>query len=612
MAWQLHYTSAERGPTGRAGFQFVAQTPGLPAGARAAVTPHLAYRPPPDVPDDAALNRFPVAFLYDRVDGRPLLLCCRYLGRDYSGRHGNFFAHAVVAEPGELEGVRPAELWRAPLWASRPAGGDLLPELEELPPGEALEPEALAAWLGDRDAHTALGRLVDAALDVLDRGHGRLVLVSGDGEAIARWFALITYSLPMDLAARLTFTTYSADPDGAAQRLVGTTPGAWAAAHAASPDLPGLHLDGGLAVDGPPASLFGRVAADCWRGADLAALDALGELALVGPGEGGAEARERAAAVLALHRGLPVTPAERAAAALLLTRAGGAVPRWLRNGPAGPRVAAPVPGPAAARAGDSRAAVTGELLRLPLSDGDLASALAEVWAAPPTASECLAVLDAHPAECGAHPVLAALPTRAFGRMPLDGGDGVTDITALRLAARVRAVMPGCRSERNAAVVQAYADAVGADRPAPAAAALRALAGTDDASARLAERAFTGAVRGLGRRPPGFRAGLLAVLPPPLRARVGEHWVAGLRDTARTGRAALPGGAAAAERNALVEAVLRMRLRNARDPGLERWAGATASRWLPGRQLDRHLSGLPELRAELDALRAGPAARTGGR
>lgn len=122
MAWQLHYTSARRGPTGRAGFQFVAETPGLPDGVRAAVTPHLSYRPPPDAPPPPRRRarqvprRVPV-----RPGGRrPLLLRCRYLGRDYSGRYGNFFAHAVVAEPAELEGLRPAELWHAPLWAPGP------------------------------------------------------------------------------------------------------------------------------------------------------------------------------------------------------------------------------------------------------------------------------------------------------------------------------------------------------------------------------------------------------------------------------------------------------------------------------------------------------------
>ncbi|MFD0854498.1 hypothetical protein ACFQ07_19840, partial [Actinomadura adrarensis] len=257
MAWQLHYTSARRGPTGRAGFQFVAETPGLPEGTRAGVTPYLSYRPPPDAPlspEAHELDRFPVALLYDRVAGRPLLLRCRYLGRDYSGRFGNFFAHVVVAEEEELEGLRPAELWHAPLWNDEPATGGVLPQLEELSPGANSDPESLAEWLaaqgkasqgkssvagtgsearsgagsGSSDAYGLLARLMDAVSDVLAEGFGRVVLVADDVEPIARWIAVVSYSLPVASASKMSFVTYSADPDGAAQRLVGTTPDTWA------------------------------------------------------------------------------------------------------------------------------------------------------------------------------------------------------------------------------------------------------------------------------------------------------------------------------------------------------------------------------------------------
>ncbi|WP_442316433.1 GAP1-N2 domain-containing protein, partial [Actinomadura fibrosa] len=286
MAWQLHYTSARNGPTGRAGFQFVAETPGLPEGVRAGVTPYLAYRPPPGAPlspDEAELGRFPVSLLYDRVDGRPLLLRCRYLGQDYSGRYGNFFAHAVVAEPGELEGLRPAELWRAPLWTHLPASGTVLDELDDLTPGAALDPEALAAWLassGPADAHATLGHLVDAVAGVLGRGHGRVVLVADDVELIARWIAVLSYSLPVAAAARLSFVTYSADPDGAAQRLVGTTPDVWEAVRHRTSCALAVDLRAGTPPGGG-TSRFARTVAACWRDADLAGLDALAELAVL-------------------------------------------------------------------------------------------------------------------------------------------------------------------------------------------------------------------------------------------------------------------------------------------------------------------------------------------
>ncbi|MGK5554463.1 hypothetical protein ACSNOI_22895, partial [Actinomadura kijaniata] len=325
MAWQLHYTSARRGPAGRAGFQFVAETPGLPDGVRARVTPYLSYRPPPEAPlspDEAELGRFPVALLYDVVEGRPLLLRCRYLGRDYSGRYGNFFAHAVVADPEELEGLRPAELWDAPLWADEPSGDPDLPALEDLVPDAGVAPDALAGWLaGLPHAYALLARLMDAVTDVLGRGHGRVVLVARDVADVARWIAVLSYSLPVAATARMSFVTYSADPEGAGQRLVGTTPDVWAAARRTTGHA--FVLDG-PAPGGEP-SRFARMVAAFWREADLPGLDALAELATLEPA-----ALDRAAALLALCRGeTGIPPDEEAAAAALLARHGTAIPDWV-------------------------------------------------------------------------------------------------------------------------------------------------------------------------------------------------------------------------------------------------------------------------------------------
>lgn len=263
MAWQLHYTSTRSGPTGRAGFQYVATSPGIPAGWEAAAAPYLIYQPPPD-------DTFPESFGYDLVDGHALLVRCRYSGRDYSGRHGNFFGHAVVAEAAELEGLRPIELWDSAVWAA-----DGAPALDELAPGRAFTPEALGRWLGGTGSYGLLARLLDAVVDVLRRGHGRVVLVGRDTDAIAHWIALVSYSLPMPLAARLSFVTYSADPESAPQRLVGTTPAVWESLH--SPVQSAIFLD---EPTGPPDSGgFGRTAADCWRALDLDGLDTIGELA---------------------------------------------------------------------------------------------------------------------------------------------------------------------------------------------------------------------------------------------------------------------------------------------------------------------------------------------
>ncbi|MFP3964738.1 hypothetical protein SMC26_20660, partial [Actinomadura fulvescens] len=478
MAWQLHYTSARQGPTGRAGFQFVAETPGLPEGVRAAVTPHLSYRPPPGAPlnpDEGELGRFPVTFLYDRAGDRALLLWCRYLGQDYSGRYGNFFAHAVVADPDELEGLRPAELWRAPLWSRSPADAATLPRLDELTPGAAFEPEMLAEWLADAGpaSYDVLARLIDAVVAVLGRGHGRVVLIADHVEQIARWIAVVSYSLPVTAAARLSFVTYSADPGGAAQRLVGTTPDVWASAQHRTPALLSVDLRQAMEKADPPdteTGRFGRTAARCWRAQDFAGLDALGELALLESDGTDPGVLDRAAGLFALCRGgVPLSPEEEAAAAALLTRHGRAVPEWVWR----------------------------DLLRgVPSIGFDLALAIHE-WArdagAPDVAGQCAlratVIALSEPSVRDRLPAYTLPPGSLAGLIPRVG-DALAAAPDLTQAARVIAVAAGA----GAAPAPAQVTAVAAGRAEAGAADLPTALSACPAEAR--EALLAGALAGL--------------------------------------------------------------------------------------------------------------------
>lgn len=340
MAWDLRYTSAESGPTGRSGFQFVATTPGTPPEVTRAVTPYMAYRPPPDAPSAPGpeeLARFPVAFAYGREGDHAVLVRCHYTGRDYSGRYGNFSGHAVVATPAEMEGLRPIELWESPVWSGPPG------DTPDLVPGETFEPDSLVTWLEKEDAHDRLAALLDAVTAALSGGHGRVVLVSEDTGLIARWIALLSYSLPASLAVHMSFTTYTAAPESAPQLVVGTVPQVW----------PGraFHLDAPDAESREPGR-FARVVAGCWRAGDLDGIDAVGELLTAGAGvdglvaddalsspngiagptagtraRGAAASADGAAALLALCRGDASVSAEEEEAAAEIVRRGGA-PAW--------------------------------------------------------------------------------------------------------------------------------------------------------------------------------------------------------------------------------------------------------------------------------------------
>ncbi|MFB9839959.1 GAP1-N2 domain-containing protein, partial [Actinoallomurus acaciae] len=274
MAWDLRYTSVESGPTGRSGFQFVATTPGTPPDVVRAVTPYMSYRPPPSAPTAPApdeLAAFPVAFAYGREGDHAVLARCRYTGRDYSGRYGNFSGHAVVAAPPELEGLRPIELWESPVWDGPPEA------VPDLVPGTAFDPDSLVAWLRREGAHDRLAVLLDAVRAALAGGHGRVVLVADDAGLVARWIALVSYSLPAALAADPSFITYTADPESAPQLVVGTVPEAWPRG--------GFRLGEPVPGDGERPGRFARVIADCWRTGDLDGIDAVGELLAAGPAE---------------------------------------------------------------------------------------------------------------------------------------------------------------------------------------------------------------------------------------------------------------------------------------------------------------------------------------
>jgi hypothetical protein len=302
MAHQLHYTSAPTGLENRAGFQFVASSrDGLTH--QHLVMPLLAYRPPPAAPPQpspAELDQLPIALSYQRDGDNMLLVHCCYLGTDYSGRYGNFLGHAVIAKRGELGGLRPIELWRSPLWTVSPTGPSL-PELEDLPAGTTVTPEAVLSFLGGRGeaAYPLLAALLDAALAALDGRGGQVILVSDKVDTIARWIAAVCFSMPHADALELSFVTYTADPDRARQTVVGTTPDAVAGLRA---DAVVFDVDR-PSYSGAAASRYAEAIVSGWRLGRLDRLDELLELVTL---DGGRDqpARDAAAATLALSRGL--------------------------------------------------------------------------------------------------------------------------------------------------------------------------------------------------------------------------------------------------------------------------------------------------------------------
>jgi hypothetical protein len=318
VAEQLHYTSAATGLAGRPGFQFVATSPGATPAMQQAVAPYLTYRPPPSAPTQPTptqLPTFPVSFSYLPEGQQVILTQCRYLGTDYSGRYGNFLGHAIVAAPSELPDQPPIALWRSRIWATEPASSlkSLDHELRNLiGPAPRTEP------------HDRLAEIIEAALATLDGRAGQVFLVADDVEAVVAGIAAVSYALPLAWARRLSFVTYTGDPDRARQHLVGTTADAWRGGGAGHGQV--FRLDR-PAVAGNPAGRYASALAAAWVREDRYEVDALNEL-VTAVAEDAAE-RDAAAALAGLCRGEPVGGSDAPRVAALLDRRADRLPGWV-------------------------------------------------------------------------------------------------------------------------------------------------------------------------------------------------------------------------------------------------------------------------------------------
>ncbi|MFF9339932.1 GTPase-associated protein 1-related protein [Streptomyces sp. NPDC014773] len=226
---QMHYTSAPPGPDG-SGFRFTAVSPGVPHAVLREAEQLVGYEPPRDAParpTEAELGLFPEMFGFTRLsDGSGLLSRTVYTGADYSGRWGNFHAHAVLVPAGEtLPGDRPPiALWGAAEWTDRTPQGGPPPPLPRLTPRlpRGLGP-ALAAFAAEAGPRLA-AVLADLRRLTEDPQAPQVVLAEEDTRDVAHWLLLACAALPRDAARSLTFTTYTRRPQHARQQVVGVRP----------------------------------------------------------------------------------------------------------------------------------------------------------------------------------------------------------------------------------------------------------------------------------------------------------------------------------------------------------------------------------------------------
>ena len=264
---QLHYTSAPPGPDG-SGFRFTAVSAGVPQGLLREAEQLIGYEPPRDCParpDAEQLKSFPKAFSFSELaDGGRLLSRSVYIGADYSGRWGNFHAHAVHLPSGTRlpDGVLPITAWESPRWAdTTPPDGRPTP-VDRIEPSGLLRKDALVAFAVSRAGWLA-PFFADLRAVAADPGAGQIVVVEHDSADVAQWIALACAVLPREQAHRLTFTTYTRRPQQARQQLVGALPASESVAH---DHRYRVHdCTGRQQPSGPVADTWAELCARIWR-----------------------------------------------------------------------------------------------------------------------------------------------------------------------------------------------------------------------------------------------------------------------------------------------------------------------------------------------------------
>ena len=227
---QLYYTSCENGLGGYGGYQFNAITPGVSAAVMREVEDRTVYEPPawlladpsPDEPE-----AYPVAFSHgtSEATGAAITAQVVFTGTDYSGRPGNYFAHALVTSTPEQDfgQLLPVELWGAELWHTSPVDGPELPPLPGPPPPGAIDRPGVQAFLDARGADGVLPELLTAVGRAM-AGDRPVLVASHDVSENIWWIAAVSYLLGEQLGHRLTFTTYSHRPGYSRYHLTGILP----------------------------------------------------------------------------------------------------------------------------------------------------------------------------------------------------------------------------------------------------------------------------------------------------------------------------------------------------------------------------------------------------
>ena len=231
---QIIYTSCMRGIDGvNDGQQIFSYDRGFSNCKSDAVKGLFTYQVPSlepgQVMTEEVAKEMPQAFSYRYIEESACAVTLNtYLGRDYmgsAGRFGNHLSHSIVCDFDDFD-VYPAELYGSTALRSymeyeevnNPNPPDYLPT-PELEKGYFADIDSVTDFLSEGDNLEYFKKMF-VAMCFFKSERKRLVICD-EPENIIKWIAALQYTLPLDIAKKVNFTTYEFDPELSPAQICG-------------------------------------------------------------------------------------------------------------------------------------------------------------------------------------------------------------------------------------------------------------------------------------------------------------------------------------------------------------------------------------------------------
>ena len=218
-ALQYIYTSWKNGDSTEKGYMIYSRSEGITEAECGAIKDAMQYLAPKELnltpTEQEIADVFPYAFSYFILPtGRGCVAQSTYLGKDYSGRFGNYIIYAMVFDINDLP-CRPAEFFAEP-YIKTAMTNDELNAPSPVPPLPPLRISQYASVINDDQLNEFLFDKEDEFAQVIAmvlaaRDAGIPFYLNDTRENLVLWSAAIQRILPSRISKKFMFNTYIGD-----------------------------------------------------------------------------------------------------------------------------------------------------------------------------------------------------------------------------------------------------------------------------------------------------------------------------------------------------------------------------------------------------------------